>query len=89
MTNIISDLFDLARCTSGNLPVVQEQIDLRCLVMQTVADLENQINVAARSLCSNLPEETMPIVADGKYLYRVFQNLIENALKYLACRFAR
>lgn len=30
----------------------------------------------------DLPDEPVEIIADGKRLYRVFQNLIQNALRY-------
>ena len=82
LKNIVSDLFDLAKSTSGNLPLELERLDLKKLVEQTLADMEDDIARSGLRIKANLPEMPVYIFSDGKKLYRVFQNVIGNALKY-------
>ena len=79
---MVSDLFDLAKSTSGNMPVDIEKLDLKKLVEQTLADMSDRIDKSRLSLRIKLPENPMHIFADGKKLSRVFRNIIDNALKY-------
>ncbi|TAH72819.1 MAG: HAMP domain-containing histidine kinase [Anaerolineaceae bacterium] len=82
LKNIVSDLFDLAKSTSGNLTLDMERLDLRKLIEQTLGDMEDEIDrsdIRIRTLLSEVP---VHIYSDGKKLYRVFQNIIGNALKY-------
>lgn len=82
LKNIVSDLFDLAKSTSGNLPLEMENIDLKKLVEQTLADMEDDISKTTLKFKVELPETPMIIHSDGKKLYRVLQNLLDNTLKY-------
>jgi len=82
LQKIISDLFDLARGTSGNLPVTLETLDLGRLLQQTLGDMEDRIRESGLTFRVRIPDGPHYIVSDGSRLYRVFQNLLDNALKY-------
>jgi signal transduction histidine kinase len=82
LKNIVSDLFDLAKSTSGNLPLDMENLDLRKLIEQTLGDMEDDIEKSDIRIKTSLTETPVFIYSDGKKLYRVFQNIIGNALKY-------
>lgn len=82
LKNIIQDLFDLSKASSENIALDMEQIDLARLIKQTLADMEEPINGSGLTFRLNIPDEPVYIVSDGKKLYRVWENLITNALKY-------
>ena len=82
LKNIVTDLFELAKSTSGNIAIEEECIDLKRLIEQTLADMEDKINDSDLQFKTALPDEPIMIKSDGKKLYRVFQNIIDNALKY-------
>ena len=82
LKNIVADLFDLAKSTSGNLPLEMETLDIRKLIEQTLGDMEDEIERSDIRIKTNLSEAPVHIYSDGKKLYRVFQNIIGNALKY-------
>jgi len=82
LNNMVSDLFDLAKSTSGNMPVDIEHLDLKKLIEQTLADMDDKIEKSGLLIRVKLPEKPLYIYGDGKKLYRVFQNIIGNALKY-------
>lgn len=82
LRHIVSDLFDLAKTTSGNAEINLEKLDFKMLIEQTIADMEDHFAGSGRHLRVRLPEEPVMIRGDGKKLYRVLQNILDNALKY-------
>ncbi len=82
LKNIVADLFDLAKSTSGDMVLQLEAIDLKRLIEQTVADMDDEITKSELQFKIKLPEKPIMVNSDGQKLYRVFQNLIDNALKY-------
>ncbi|TEB14458.1 Alkaline phosphatase synthesis sensor protein PhoR [Pelotomaculum sp. FP] len=82
LKNIIQDLFDLSKANSENISLDMEQLDFARLIKQTLADMEESINGSGLTFRLNIPDEPVYIVSDGKKLYRVWENLITNALKY-------
>ncbi len=79
---MVQDVFEVSKAAADQLPVQLERLDLAKLLRQTLADMDGPIRASALTFKIDLPEEPVMIVADGKRLYRVFQNLIQNALQY-------
>lgn len=79
---MVLDVFDVSKAATGNLPVTLRPLDFAKLLRQTLADLDEDIQASSLFLRPTLPAEPVWILADGDRLYRVFQNLIGNALKY-------
>ena len=79
---MVQDVFEVSKAASGQLPVKLEQLDYARLLRQTLADMAQAIDDSGLTLRTSLPEGEVPITADSDRLYRVFQNLIGNALKY-------
>jgi signal transduction histidine kinase len=82
LKHIVSDLFDLSKSVSGNIPMELDILDLKTLMEQTLADMKELIEGSGHAIKVNLGLETVNIFSDGKKLYRVFQNILDNALKY-------
>ncbi|MBQ3565723.1 MAG: GHKL domain-containing protein [Oscillospiraceae bacterium] len=81
LQTIVADLFDLAKATSRT-DVNFENLDLTVLVHQVVAEMEDKLKESGKALKIDMSTDKAPIYADGKKLYRVLQNLLDNALKY-------
>ncbi len=81
LKTMVADLFDLAKATSRT-DVQTEEIDAVVLTRQVLGDLADKIESSGRTLKSDIQAESAHINADGKKMYRVFQNVIDNALKY-------
>ena len=79
---MVQDVFEVSKAASGQLPVKLEGLDYARLLRQTLADMAQAIDSSGLALRTAIPEEEVPILADSDRLYRVFQNLIGNALKY-------
>ena len=82
LKSMVQDVFEVSKAASDQLPVQLERLDLGKLLRQTLADMADPIEKSGLTVRTDLPAEEVPIVADGKRLYRVFQNLIQNALQY-------
>ena len=82
LKSMVQDVFEVSRAAADQLPVQPERLDLGKLLRQTLADMDGPIRRSALAFKIDLPEEPVMITADGKRLYRVFQNLIDNALRY-------
>lgn len=82
LKHIVSDLFDLAKSTTGNIQIDLEDLDLKRLIEQTLGDLSDEIEKSGLDFKVQLPDGPVMIHSDGKKLYRVYINLLDNALKY-------
>ena len=78
---IVSDLFDLAKATSGT-DVAKDKLDIAILVQQVVGDMGDKIEKYGKDVRTEIKTDSAPVIGDGKKLYRVIQNLIDNSLKY-------
>ena len=79
---LIEDLFEAAKATSGTVELNIEKIQLNQLLTQSIAEMEGKITEANLDMKINFPENKIYINADGKKLFRVFENLISNIVKY-------
>jgi signal transduction histidine kinase len=82
LKSMVQDVFEVSKAASGQLPVKLERLDYARLLRQTLADMAQAIGDSGLTLRTSIPEGEVPITADSDRLYRVFQNLIGNALKY-------
>ena len=57
-------------------------IDATILLEQVLADMTDDIEASGRDIRKSICADSTPIFADGNRLYRVIQNVINNALKY-------
>lgn len=79
---LIDDLFEVSKMASGNLELIKHDVDIVQLLQQAMAEYNETIKES--SLTFRLATPNVPILAhvDGQKMWRVFDNLIGNALKY-------
>ena len=82
LKNMVQDVFAVSKAASGELPMQMEELDFVKLLSQTMADMEEQIKNSDVTFRTEIPKGPVMIMADGQRLYRVFQNLFQNAIKY-------
>lgn len=82
LKNLTADLFDISRVQSGVEQMRMEKLDVVLLIKQSLAELDEQIKVSELEFITSLPEHEIDIMADGKKMSRVFENLLGNILKY-------
>ncbi len=82
LKTLTSDLFDISKVQSGAEKMEFERLDVCTLIRQSLAEQEQAIRESGLIIKSSMPEEELPIWADGKKLSRVMENLIGNCTKY-------
>ena len=82
LKQLIEDLIEASKASSGNLTVNMEKVDLNQLVMQACGEYEERMEAAGLDIRISAEEKKIWVSADGKYLWRVLENLLSNALKY-------
>lgn len=82
LKEMIADLFELAKSTSGEAKVDLEEMDMKRLVEQTLGDMSDKIEQAGMAIRFKCNAENTKFMGDVNRLYRVVQNVTENALKY-------
>lgn len=82
LKNTIADLFELAKSTSGEAKVTLEPMDLKKLMEQTLEDMSDQIEEAGFKVRFQCEADHTKFKGDVNRMYRVVQNVLENALKY-------
>lgn len=81
LKDLVSDLFALAKSTSGAEPVELETLDLSMALRQTLADMADLFEKGGIPVREALPD-TAPVLAESAKLNRVLQNLLDNAERY-------
>ena len=76
------DLVDASKASTGNLTVELMPTDIQVLLSQLAGEYEGQLADKSLSMVMNAPEEPIMILADGRHIWRVFDNLLNNAGKY-------
>lgn len=67
---------------SGNIKLEITNIDFVELVQQTTGEFEEKYAIRHLEIVNTLPNEVIMIEADGRRLWRVLENLYNNAFKY-------
>ncbi|MEF9922631.1 MAG: HAMP domain-containing sensor histidine kinase [Anaerovoracaceae bacterium] len=84
LKEMIESLFSISKASSGNVKLNMEPIELNILIQQILADMSDQIDHSQLELVPILTSENTQFTTDNIHIYRICQNLIENALKYSA-----
>ncbi|WP_051540183.1 sensor histidine kinase [Clostridium ihumii] len=79
---LIQDLFEISKANSGNVELSLEKVEVSELLNQSLAELDEKIKKSKLNFKTIFPKEKTYIIADGKKLWRVFENIIGNAIKY-------
>ncbi|RBP95896.1 histidine kinase/DNA gyrase B/HSP90-like ATPase [Cytobacillus firmus] len=79
---LIDDLFEVSKMVSGNIELRKERVDLVQLLQQALAEHNNAINESNLHFRVTQPDHPAIAFVDGQKLWRVFDNLIGNILKY-------
>lgn len=79
---LIDDLFEASKMASGNIELVKEKVDIVQLLQQALAEYNESIGESTLQFRVTNPDAPLYAVVDGQKLWRVFDNLIGNILKY-------
>lgn len=82
LKKLIDDLIEASKASTGNLNVNLQRCELGVLLDQTAGEYGERLSKAGLELVLTKPEEPVSIMADGRHIWRIFDNLMNNACKY-------
>jgi two-component system phosphate regulon sensor histidine kinase PhoR len=82
MAKLIEDLLSLSRIEMRQHVRPTAPVELGTLVREVAEGLHKLAEASGSSLKLNLPNEPITVAGDRDELYEVFENLIDNAIKY-------
>lgn len=82
LKDLIEDLFEVSKASSGNVNLNIVDVDVVALIKQTLLELEDKISEAALIMKTSYSEEKLLLPLDSQRMFRVFENLITNITKY-------
>lgn len=82
LKDLIEDLFEMSKASSGNVTLNKMDIDVVSLMKQTLLELDDKIKESSLKIRTNFSNEKIILSLDGQRTFRVFENLIVNITKY-------
>lgn len=82
LKRLIEDLVEASKASTGNLEVQLAPCEVGVLLTQTAGEYEQRLEQCSLKLVTKQPEKPIKILADGRRLWRVFDNLMNNICKY-------
>ncbi len=82
LKKLLEDLLDASKASTGALSNTPEPCELGVMLQQTVGEFTEKLTAAGLTPVVEHPEAPVYILADGRHLARVFDNLLNNACKY-------
>ncbi|MBE7016989.1 MAG: HAMP domain-containing histidine kinase [Ruminococcaceae bacterium] len=85
MKRLIDDLVEASKASSGNLDINLAPCAVDVLLAQAAAEYEQRLSEAGLTPVFAAPKQFVKIMADGRRLWRVVDNLMNNICKYALC----
>ena len=81
LKQLIEDLIEASKVSSGNIAVEKMRVDYRQLVMQAVGEMEEKLADAKLEFKLHCDAPIL-IDADGRHMWRILENILSNVVKY-------
>ena len=82
MKKLIEDLVEASKAATGAMKLNLEKCQVDVLMMQVAGEYKEKAEKAELSIISRQPDEKIEIIADGRSMWRIFDNLMNNICKY-------
>ena len=82
LKRLIEDLVEASKAATGNIEVSPEPCEAGVFLTQIAGEYEQRLQQADLTLIVQEAPEPLPILADSRRMWRIFDNLMENICKY-------
>ncbi len=82
LKQLTEDLVEAAKATSGNIELEMMPLTFDELMKQALGEFEDKYEKKNLTIIANYPKEPAVVVADGRRLYRIIENVLQNVYKY-------
>lgn len=82
LKHLTEDLVEASKANTGNLTLNMEKIDFMQLIYQTLGEFQDKFEERQLITVTKLDKSPIWIYADGRRVWRVMENLLQNVYKY-------
>ncbi len=82
LKKLIEDLMEASKASTGNLEVNLEKCDISVMLGQAVGEFEEKMQANGLIPVVSCPDNCPDVLVDGRQLWRIFDNLLNNICKY-------
>ncbi|MCR5416737.1 MAG: HAMP domain-containing histidine kinase [Pseudobutyrivibrio sp.] len=82
LKKLIEDLIEASKASTGNIKFNIEDINAVVLLNQSIGEFTDRLKENNINIVTNFPEKDYYLKADNRYLWRVFDNIMSNIVKY-------
>lgn len=82
LKQLTDDLVEAAKATSGNIELNMMPLTFNELMSQSIGEFEDKFSKKNLSIVAHYPDDPVSILADGRRMYRVLENVFQNVYKY-------
>lgn len=82
LRKLTEDVLEASKATTGNIKVNRAKLDLRVLLEQMAGEYAERLEEHRLQLRMDTPDMPLHLMADGRLLWRVMDNLLGNVCKY-------
>ena len=82
LKKLTEDLIEASKASTGNIKVNAEKLDANILLSQAVGEYEEKFTDKNLCMVTDMADGELYVWADGRLLWRVFDNMLNNIVKY-------
>ena len=82
LKKLVEDLIEASKVTTGNIEFDMEQVNAGVLLDQSIGEFAERLEKNNIEVVVNNEDGEMMLRADNRYLWRVFDNIMSNIVKY-------
>lgn len=82
LKTLTEDVVEASKVSSGNIVLEYINLNLTEMIQQVSGEFEERFQKRALTEMQTLPDEEVIIRADGRRMWRIFENIYSNAAKY-------
>ncbi len=82
LRRLIDDLTEASKTSTGNIELDMSPCDVGVMMSQLMGEYKEKAEKAELTMLMDIPKEPVMIMADGRRLWRVLDNLMNNICKY-------
>ena len=82
LKKLIEDLMDASKVSTGNIEVLLAPCEADVFMTQAIGEYEDKLKSHELHLVTKIPQNNLKIMVDGRHMWRIFDNLMNNVCKY-------
>lgn len=81
---LLDELIEASKISSGNIEIELSRISMNIIISQTVEEFADKLEKNALLPRISMPDDDVYVMGDGRWIWRILSNLLNNACKYAA-----